>query len=126
AAHVLIATPGRLQDLIERRHRASCEAAIELGVPIATGTDTGEVGVTSDLVWREMVLLRDHGASPMAAIRAATSSAARLLGLDGEVGSVEPGKRADLVLVDGDPLADLRRLAAPRLVMQGGLVVSRA
>ena len=61
------------QDLIERRHRASCEAAIELGVPLATGTDTGEVGVTADMVWREIVLLRDHGLSAMAAIAAATS-----------------------------------------------------
>ena len=61
------------QDLIERRHRASCEAAIELGIPLATGTDTGEVGVTADMVWREIVLLRDHGLSAMAAIAAATS-----------------------------------------------------
>jgi hypothetical protein len=54
------------QDLIEQRHRASCEMAIQLGVPIATGTDTGEVGVTSDMVWREIALIHDHGASPMA------------------------------------------------------------
>ena len=112
------------QDLIERTHRASCEAAIELGVPLATGTDTGEVGVTSDMVWREIVLLHDHGASPMAAIRAATSAAARLLGLDKEVGTVVPGHRADLILVDGDPLDDLRSLASPRLVMQAGRVVA--
>ena len=70
------------QDLIERRHRASTEAAIELGIPLATGTDTGEVGVTADMVAREIALLREHGASPMAAIRAATSAGARLLGLD--------------------------------------------
>ena len=112
------------QDLIERRHRASCEAAIELGIPMATGTDTGEVGVTADMVWREIVLLHDHGASPMAAITAATSAAARLLGLDDEIGTVVPGRLADLILVDGDPLADLRRLAFPQLVMQGGRVVA--
>ena len=112
------------QDLIERRHRASCEMAIELGVPIATGTDTGEVGVTSDMVWREIALLRDHGASPMAAIRAATSAAARLLGLQGEIGTIAPGMLADLVLVEGDPLVDPRRLATPRLVMQGGRFIS--
>ena len=111
------------QDLIEQRHRASCEIAIELGVPIATGTDTGEVGVTSDMVWREIALLRDHGASAMAAIQAATSAAARLLGLAGEIGAVEPGMLADLVLVEGDPLVDPGRLAAPRLVMQGGRVI---
>src|SRR4029078_7735354 len=59
------------QDLIERRHRASTEAAIALGIPLATGTDTGEVGVTADMVWREIALLHDHGASAMAAIKAA-------------------------------------------------------
>ena len=62
------------QDMIERRQRASIETAIELGVPLATGTDTGEVGVTADMVWREIVLIHEHGASPMAAIRAATSA----------------------------------------------------
>ena len=114
------------QDLIERRHRASTEAAIALGVPIATGTDTGEVGVAADMVAREIALLHDHGATPMAAIRAATSAAARLLGLDDDTGRVGPGYRADLVLVDGDPLADLGRLASPVLVLQAGLVVHRA
>ncbi|CAN5562034.1 amidohydrolase family protein [soil metagenome] len=114
------------QDLIERRHRASTEAAIRLGVPLATGTDTGEVGVTADVVWREIALLHEHGATPMDAIRAATSSAARLLGVDADVGTIEPGKRADLVLVDGDPLADLRRLAEPIMVVQGGRVVGTA
>ena len=114
------------QDLIEVRHRASTEAAIRLGVPLATGTDTGEVGVTADMVWREIVLLHDHGASPMAAIQAATSSAARLLGIDGEVGTVEVGKVADLVLVDGDPLADLGVLERPVAVWQGGRAVLSA
>ena len=112
------------QDLIERRHRASTEYAIALGVPIATGTDTGEVGVTADLVWREIVLLHEHGASPMAAVRAATSAAARLLGVDDQVGTVEVGKQADLVLVEGDPLTDIRRLAGPVMVIQAGTVVS--
>lgn len=114
------------QDLIERTHRASTEAAIRLGVPLATGTDTGEVGVTADMVWREIALLHDHGLSAMGSIQAATAAAARLLGVDAEVGTIEPGKQADLVLVDGDPLADLARLGDPRLVMQAGVVVARA
>ena len=114
------------QDLIERTHRASTEAAIRLGVPIAAGTDTGEVGVTGDLVWREIALLHDHGASPMAAIQAGTSAAARLLGVDGETGTIEPGKLADLVLIDGDPLVDLGRLADPTIVVQAGRIVSGA
>lgn len=114
------------QDLIERAHRASTEAAIRLGVPVATGTDTGEVGVTADMVWREIALLHEHGATPMQAIQAATSSAALLLGLEAEIGAIEVGKQADLVLVEGDPLLDLGRLRHPMLVMQAGRVVSRA
>ena len=114
------------QDLIEHRHRASAEAAIALGIPIATGTDTGEVGVTADMVAREIALLHDHGATPMSAIRAATSGAARLLGVDDETGRIAPGNLADLVMVEGDPLADLRRLANPALVLKGGRVVPRA
>jgi imidazolonepropionase-like amidohydrolase len=113
------------QDMLERRQRASTETAIELGIPIAAGTDTGEVGVTADMVWREVMLLHDHGLSPMAAIKAATSAAAHLLGLDGDLGTIEVGKLADLVLVDGDPTNDLRRLATPALVIQGGRIVGR-
>lgn len=113
------------QDLIERRHRASTEAAVRMGVPLVTGTDTGEVSVTADHVWREVGLLVDHGADPMRALRAATSTAARLLGIDGERGSLEVGKLADLVCVVGDPLADPARLAEPVLVVQAGRVVVR-
>jgi imidazolonepropionase-like amidohydrolase len=112
------------QDLIEVKHRISTETAIRLGVPLATGTDTGEVGVTADMVWREVALLRDHGASPMTAVKAATSSAARLLGIDGEVGTVAVGKLADLVLVDGDPLVDVGVLARPVGVWQRGQAIS--
>ena len=114
------------QDLIEIRHRASTEAAVRLGIPLATGTDTGEVGVTADMVWREVRLLRDHGATPMVAIQAATSSAARLLGVDRDVGTVETGKWADLVLVDGDPLSDLSLLSHPVEVWQRGRPVLSA
>ena len=112
------------QDLIEALHRLATETAIRLGVSMATGTDTGEVGVTADMVWREIVLLRDHGASSMAAIRAATSAAARLLGIDQATGSIEAGKLADLVLVDGDPLADLATLSRPVGVWQSGRAIS--
>lgn len=114
------------QSEIERLHRQSCETAIRLGVNIATGTDTGVRGVMPEMVWREIVLLHDHGASAMAAIRAGTAAAARLLGVEAEVGTIEVGKRADLLLVDGDPLRDLRRLEAPRLVIQAGRIVPRA
>ena len=112
------------QDLIERRHRISTEAAIRIGIPVATGTDTGEVGVTADMIWREIVLLYDHGASAMSAIKAATSAPAHLLGVDADTGTIEEGMLADLVLVEGDPLADLASLARPVAVWQGGRAVS--
>ena len=114
----------RRQSEIEVAHRRSCETAIRLGIPIATGTDCGVRGVMPDMVWREALLVHQHGASPMAAIKSATSVAARLLGLESEIGTIEAGKVADLLLVDGDPLADLRVLERPSLVMQRGIVVT--
>ena len=111
------------QDEIERLHRRSCETAIRLGVEVATGTDTGVRGVMPDMLWREVVLLHDHGATPMQAIQAATSTAARLLGLSDDVGAIRTGMLADLLLVDGDPLHDLRRLARPSVVMHRGSLV---
>jgi imidazolonepropionase-like amidohydrolase len=114
------------QDLIERLHRRSCETAIRLAIPVATGTDCGVRGVRSDMIAREVRLLHEHGASPIVAIRAATATAARLLGLEDEIGTVEVGKRADLLLVEGDPLSDLRCLEHVRLVVKAGeLVVDR-
>jgi imidazolonepropionase-like amidohydrolase len=112
------------QDLIERQHRISTQTAIRLGVPLATGTDTGEVGVTADMVWREIALLHDHGATAMDAIKAATSSGARLLGVEADTGSIEVGRVADLVLVEGDPLVDLSVLAMPIAVWQRGRLVN--
>jgi imidazolonepropionase-like amidohydrolase len=111
------------QDLIERLHRRSCESAIRMGIPIATGTDCGVRGVTGDMVAREVRLIHEHGASAMTALKGATSIAARTLGLDADIGTVEAGKRADLLLVDGDPLADLRALERVRGVIKGGDVV---
>ncbi len=113
------------QGELERLHRRACETAIRLGVDVATGTDTGVRGVMPDMVWREIVLLHDHGASAMGAIQAATAVAARLLGVEADVGTIEVGKRADLLLVDGDPLRDLARLERPRLVIQAGRLVYR-
>ena len=76
-----------------------------------------------DMVAREVRLLSEHGRGVMDAIRSATAWAAELLGLAAEIGTVEVGKRADVILVEGDPLADLRRLEHVRAVVKAGDVV---
>ncbi|HEX8076632.1 MAG TPA: amidohydrolase family protein, partial [Chthoniobacterales bacterium] len=79
--------------------------AVPAGVKIAFGTDAGvsKHGRNAD----EFELLVKHGMSPSAAIQAATVNAADLLGLKAEIGTIEPGKRADLIAVQGDPLRDV-------------------
>ena len=96
--------------------------AVERGVPIAMGTD----GVAHSHLPTELSLMVEHGLSPLGALHAATIEAARLLGLDAEVGTLEPGKVGDIVLVDGDPLAEpalWRDPARIALVVQAGRIV---
>lgn len=91
------------------------------GVAIAFGTDSG-VSRHGDN-GREFVLLVESGLTPMEAIETATVHAARLLGQEDEIGTIEPGKRADLVAVAGDPLADVAALLDVAAVVQGGRLV---
>ena len=83
-------------------HRASFAKAVEAGVKVAMGTDSGVTPHGNNL--RELQLMVEGGMTPMQAIVATTQSAAQLMGLEDELGTLEPGKRADLVVVDGDPL----------------------
>jgi imidazolonepropionase-like amidohydrolase len=108
------------------KHRWSCETAISLGIPLATGTDCGVRGVMPAMVWREIWNMHDHGLSAIDAIKAGTINGARLIGIEGDVGTVEVGKRADLVLAAGNPLHDLKRLSDLRVVIQNGKVVRGA
>lgn len=85
------------------------------------GTDCPETPHGTNL--RELELMAENGLTPEQALVAATSGAAEMLGLEDELGTVEPGKRADLVVVDGDPLrfADLAQRI--ELVIKDGRVV---
>ncbi len=105
---------------IRDRHWASCEEAIRLGVDVVASTDCGEPQIFPNLLWRDIRLLHERGLSKMAAIQGATSRAAALLGVDQTVGSIQAGKQADLILVDGDPLEDMSALARVSFVMQAG------
>jgi imidazolonepropionase-like amidohydrolase len=87
-------------------------ALYRAGVTIVPGSDTGLLGYGLD---RELELYVQAGMSPMAAIQSATIVSARVMKLDGESGSIEVGKRADMVLVDGNPLqriSDIRRVVS--------------
>jgi imidazolonepropionase-like amidohydrolase len=96
------------------------EKAYPAGVKIAYGTDAGvsKHGRNAD----EFELLIKHGMSPAAAIEAATVNASKLLGVDKEVGTLEPGKAADIIAVEGDPTTDVTRLKQVGFVMKGGVV----
>jgi imidazolonepropionase-like amidohydrolase len=92
-------------------------ALYDAGVTLIPGSDTGLLGYGLD---RELELYVQAGMTPMAAIQAATIVPARVMHLDGESGSVEPGKRADMVLVDGDPLENISNLRRVESVVKDG------
>jgi imidazolonepropionase-like amidohydrolase len=89
-------------------HRDSFRRAVEAGVKVAMGTDSGVTPHGENLL--ELELMAGCGMPPADVLVATTKTAAELMGLEGELGTVEPGKRADLVAVSGDPL-DFRDLA---------------
>jgi imidazolonepropionase-like amidohydrolase len=97
------------------------EKAVPAGVKVAFGTDAGvsKHGRNAD----EFELMVKHGMTPTTAIQAATVHAAELLGLAKDIGTLEPGKRADLIAVSGDPLADVTVLKDVSFVMKEGVVV---
>src|SRR6202011_653644 len=89
-------------------HKASFRLAVERGVRIAMGTDTG-VGPHGSNA-EELECMVEGGMTPMQAIVATTKSAAECARISHLTGTLEPGKRADLLGVDGDPLSDIRVL----------------
>jgi imidazolonepropionase-like amidohydrolase len=95
--------------------------AVKLGVKIGFGTDSG-VSRHGDNA-REFSLMVKHGMSPLGALRAATSIDAELLGLKKSIGTLEPGKLADIVGVPGDPVADIGVTERAVFVMKEGAVV---
>ena len=106
--------------------KVNFQKAIKAGVRIAMGTDAGTPFNPHGRNAQELRRMVDLGLSPLQAIQAATSSASSLLGLDEEIGSVEPGKVADLLVVDGNPLEDIALLEDPNrivTVIQGGKIV---
>jgi imidazolonepropionase-like amidohydrolase len=104
-------------------HRRSVENCRKAGVKIVFGTDAGGFPWTEINQAREFALEVALGMSPIEAIRSATTAAADLLGMTGQIGVVERGAFADLVAVSGDPLKDVAVLEKIDFVMKGGDVV---
>ncbi|MBI2723664.1 MAG: amidohydrolase family protein, partial [Chloroflexi bacterium] len=101
-------------------HKASFARAVQAGVRVAMGTDSGvgPHGYNAE----ELAVMVDNGMTPMQAIVAATKTASECVHMSADVGTIEPGKYADLLLIDGDPLADISILqdkAKLALIMQG-------
>jgi imidazolonepropionase-like amidohydrolase len=117
--------PGRGGDwpkMVESERRAFA-LALQKRVKIAFGTDVGGFPWTALNQAREFRYYVEYGMTPVQAIRTATMTAADLLGWSDRIGSIEPGKHADIVAVRGDPLADITELERVTFVMKDGVVV---
>jgi len=93
------------------------------GVPIVAGTDVGVPGYT---LYRELELYVKAGLTPLEAIQAATITPARVMKLDQETGSIEVGKRADLIVLDANPLANISNIRTVRSVVTQGRMFDSA
>ena len=102
-------------------HAATFHRALNAGVKIAFGTDVGGFEWTINPA-KEFPLMVNYGMTPAQALHAATVSAAELLDMKDQIGSVEPGKFADLVAVSGNPLSDITVLERVNFVMKEGTV----
>ncbi len=107
--------------------RANLKKLFDAGVPVITGTDTGVPGVLLGVSGQmELMLFTEAGLKPEDALRAATINAARMIGREKDLGSIEAGKLADLVILDADPLADIRNIRRIHRVMKGGVLYDPA
>jgi imidazolonepropionase-like amidohydrolase len=110
--------------MVGRLQRENFEKAVKAGAKMAFGTDAGVYPHGDNA--KQFYYMVKFGMTPAQAIRAATSSAADLIGRSKEVGSIEAGKYADIIAVDADPLADVRALEHVSFVMKGGQVYKDA
>jgi imidazolonepropionase-like amidohydrolase len=101
-------------------HLVSCERAITAGLKIAMGSDAGTPFNMHGSNSGELYQLVKAGLTPLQAIKAATINGAELLGLQDKIGTIEPGKFADVIAVNGDPINDIRDFKNISMVMKDG------
>jgi len=109
----------KMVDYTVQRHKETFQRALRSGVKIAFGTDMYNPHGDGTKEFRLMV---DYGMSPMKAIQSATKVAVELLDWEEKIGTIEPGKLADIVAVQGDPLKDITELEHVKFVMKDGKV----
>jgi len=109
--------------ILRRRHRMAVSALHHGGVRVATGTDASGLPGAIHLELENLVAA---GLTPLEAIAAATGGAARVLGAEDDIGTIAVGKHADLILLDGNPLEDIRNTRRIAYLFKGGRVVDRA
>jgi imidazolonepropionase-like amidohydrolase len=115
-------TPAGQRDRLRASvHEESFKKALKAGVKIVFGTDMGGIPWTEPIA-QEFLHMVDLGMSPMDAIKSATTRAADMLEMSGQVGVVAPGAYADIIAVPGDPLKDSKELAKVQFVMKDGKV----
>jgi imidazolonepropionase-like amidohydrolase len=96
---------------------------VDEGITVVAGTDMGMPGYS---LYRELELYVDAGFTPLQALQSATITAAKVMKLDAKSGSIEPGKNADIILVDGNPLTDIRLIRKVSSVISAGRVYDPA
>jgi len=118
-----------LPELETEAQRRMCSFQLEIvgrfhqmGGTVALGNDYGNLGVAPGMPLQEMKLLLEAGLSPLEVIQAGAQHAAQVCGHADELGTLEPGKLADIIVVDGNPLVDLEVLTRINLVIQNGEV----
>jgi len=107
--------------MVGQQQREGFRKAAQAGVKIAFGTDAGVYPHGGNA--KQFAYMVKYGLTPMQAIQSATVNAADLLGWSDQVGSLEPGRFADLIAVEGDPLKDVTTLEHVKFVMKGGQVI---
>lgn len=119
---VLEARRNRLERL-ERTMAANLRRVKEAGIPIAMGTDAGNpLTLAGPSVYLEMEAMQAAGLTPLEVLVASTRTAAAAMGREERIGTLEPGKVADLLLLGADPLADIRNVRSVELIVRGGRV----
>jgi len=93
----------------------------DAGIPVVMGTDAGNIGTLhGPSVFREMEIMTQAGLTPLQVLRSATSNGAKAMGMERAIGTLAPGKLADLVILDADPLADVMNLSRIHRVIRDG------